>query len=75
MVRSSEHSKEARRQRRRVPGSPRYWTVSGPFWVRVGVSVRVRVRGLIYVRALIPPTEVIPSPENMPDPWNIDPKS
>ena len=41
------------------------WTVSGPFWVRVGVRVRVKSwigLGWVYVGALIEPPEAVPSP-------------
>ena len=42
---------------------PRFWLVSGPFWVRVVVrfQIRVSVRGWVYARAFIP-SQALPSP-------------
>ena len=44
MARSSERSKKPSNA-----AQPCYWTVSGPFSVRVGVRVRVRVRVTLFV--------------------------
>ena len=48
VVRSSEHP-EKTIERGAAAFLPRFWPVSGPFWVRLGVRVRVTVRDRSWV--------------------------